>query len=57
MPFTTDFNRIRRKFSRLYDDRAKAETFAFKEAFDLNVKTFEGRRRNFKKQKESIFDM
>ena len=55
MPFSDKFNKIRRKFKRLYDDNAKAETFAFMEAFKLKVPTFQERRRRFKKQEFDRF--
>ena len=58
MPFTDDFNKIRRKFANLYPDKAKAETLAFKEAFIMKVPTFQDRQKKFKIQvKKSIFDL
>jgi len=51
MPFTEDFNKIRRRFSNLYpENKAKAETFAFKEAFQMKVPTFRDREFRFKRQ-------
>lgn len=49
MPFTDEFNRLRRRFYNQYDDKAKAETFAFKEALINNIPTFEDRKKRFKK--------
>jgi len=55
MPYTEDFKKIRRHFSNLYDDKARADTFAFKKAFENNIKTFEDRKRRFKIQNKSQF--
>lgn len=59
MPFTDDFNKIKRKFLNLYpENKAKAETLAFKEAFIMKVPTFQDRQKKFKIQiKKSIFDL
>ncbi|KKL97588.1 hypothetical protein LCGC14_1832970 [marine sediment metagenome] len=55
MPFTDEFNKLRRHFSNLYNDKARAETFAFQEAFKKKIPTFEDRKRKFKKQiRESL---
>lgn len=52
MPFTEDFKKVRNKFDRLYpENKAKAETFAFKEAFKLNIQTFRDKQTKFKTQK------
>lgn len=50
MPFTEEFNKLRKKFALQYEDRAKAETFAFKEAFLSNTPTFRTLKLRFKKQ-------
>lgn len=52
MPFTEEFNKIRRKYTRQYSDKAKAETFAFEDAFRLDIPTFEERRKKFWKNKK-----
>lgn len=57
MPFTDDFNKVRRKFQRLYSDKARAETFAFEEAFKLNMSTFQKRRQKFKKQNKDFIEL
>lgn len=50
MPFTDEFNRIRRHYANQYSDKAKADTFAFKEALTNNVPTFiEERKQKFKR--------
>ncbi len=55
MPFTEEFNKVRRHFSNLYNDKARAETFAFQEAFKKKIPTFESRKKKFKKQiRESL---
>ena len=48
MPYTKEFLRIRRRLSNQYGDKAKAETFAFEEAFSENIPTFEERKKRFK---------
>lgn len=48
MPFTKEFKRIRRKFYGQYQDKAKADTFAFEEAFSLGIKPFR-ERKNFER--------
>lgn len=50
MPFSDEFIKIRRKYSNQYSDKAKAETFAFEEAFKSNIVTFKERKLNFKRQ-------
>ena len=54
MPYTEDFKRIRNKFKNLYTDKAKAETFAFKEAFNMKIPTFQKRTCKFKVQKKFL---
>lgn len=54
MPYTEDFKKIRNKFKNLYSDKAKAETFAFKEAFILKIPTFQKRAQRFKIQKKFL---
>ena len=49
MPFTDEFLRIRRKMRNEYGDLARADTFAFKEAFDARLPTFRGRKPKYKK--------
>lgn len=50
MPYTEEFKRIRQKFNNRYSDKAKAETFAFEEAFERDIPTFsEEQRKRFKK--------
>lgn len=44
MPYTEEFNKLKRHFRNQYSDRAKAETFAFKEAFKLGLATFKDRK-------------
>ena len=51
MPYTEEFTKILRKFKHQYNDRAKAETFAFRKAFDLKIPTFKKRTLKFKIQK------
>lgn len=51
MPYTEIFNKIRRKYNRQYSDKAKSETFAFEEAFRLDIPTFEERRAKLWKKK------
>jgi len=48
MPFTPEFMKVRRHFTNLYSDKARAETFAFKKAFDLGIPTFRDKERKFK---------
>lgn len=50
MPFTNEFNKIKRKFDNQYSDKAKALTFAFERAFKDKIPTFEERKKNFKRQ-------
>ncbi len=52
MPYTEDFNKIRRHFGNLYSDKAKAETFAFEEASKKGIETFTDRRPRQKVLKE-----
>ena len=49
MPFTNDFIKIKKHYERLYPDKAKALTFAFRDAFGLKVQTFENTRVTFKR--------
>ena len=51
MPYTEDFNKIRRRLKDQYNDKAKAETFAFEEAFKNHVRTWEERKPKFKRLK------
>lgn len=51
MPYTDEFKKIRRRLMGEYSDKAKAETFAFEEAFKLKVPTFRQREIHLKKQK------
>jgi predicted metal-binding protein len=51
MPYTEEFTRILMKYRRQYNDKAKAETFAFQEAFSLKIPTFQKRALRFKIQK------
>lgn len=51
MPYTPEFTKILNRFRRQYNDKAKAETFAFKEAFTLKIPTFKKRTLRFKVQK------
>ena len=51
MPFTDEFNKLRRSLRNQYSDKAKAETFAFEKAFKNKIPTFtEERKPRFKKQ-------
>jgi len=52
MPFTEPFKKLRRKYEKQYSDKAKAQTFAFEEAFQLDIPTFEERRARFWKEKK-----
>jgi len=54
MPYTEEFNKVLRKFKHQYKDKAKAETFAFKEAFSLKIPTFRKRTLKFKFQGKEI---
>jgi len=50
MPFTEDFLKIRRKFRNQYGaDIARADTFAFEQAFKIGLPTFRGRKPRFKR--------
>ena len=49
MPITQEFAKIRRRLRNQYNDKAKADTFAFKEAFRNGIKTFDERKRRFKR--------
>jgi len=49
MPYTDDFISLKKHFARMYNDKAKAETFAFKKAFKENIRTFEPRKGKYKK--------
>lgn len=52
MPFTEAFKKVRDRFNRLYpQNKAKADTFAFKEAFKLNIQTFRDKQPRFKRNK------
>lgn len=54
MPYTPDFNKLRRRLREQYNDKAKAETFAFKTAFKENIKTWEDRKPKFKKRGKKL---
>lgn len=56
MVFTDEFNKIRRHFKNLYNDTARAETFAFEKAFKNKIPTFEDRKKKFKVQKKNDFE-
>jgi len=45
MPYTDEFNKLRRRLLNQYTDKAKAETFAFEKAFKLGIPTFKPRKR------------
>lgn len=49
MPYNEEFLRIRRKYLEQYGDRAKAETFAFKEALDNKIVPYRDRRARYKR--------
>ena len=55
MPYTDEFRRIRRRFLNQYSDKAKAESFAFEEAFKNKVRTFTDRRAHFKKIGKGVY--
>ncbi len=44
MPYTEEFLKVKRHFSNLYSDKARAETFAFEEANKKGIKTFRDRK-------------
>ena len=51
IPYTDEFKKIRRRFSNMYSDKAKAETFAFEEAFKSEIPTFSDKKKiKFKRQ-------
>lgn len=50
MPFSDEFKKLRRHFGSLYNDKAKADTFAFKFAFDKDIPTIQDIKRKFKRQ-------
>jgi hypothetical protein len=50
MPYTKEFDRIKGRYERMYPDKAKALTIAFKQAFKLNIKTYETRLKPYKIQ-------
>jgi intein/homing endonuclease len=54
MPYTDEFLKIRRRYSNQYSDKAKAETFAFEEAFTQGIPTFEPIKKRYKKQNVSL---
>lgn len=54
IPFTREFMKLRRRYKSQYSDVAKADTFAFRDAFELKVPTFEGRKRKFKMNKKGF---
>lgn len=54
MPYTPDFNKLRRRLRDQYNDKAKAETFAFKTAFKENIKTWEERKPKYKKTRTKL---
>lgn len=47
MPYTDEFRKILDRFRRMYGDKAKAETLAFREAFELRIPTFRKRQLRF----------
>lgn len=51
MPFSEEFEKLKRKYKRLYSDKAKAETFAYEEAFKNDIPTFRDKKFKFKVQK------
>ena len=58
MPFTDEFQKVKRHFKYLYNDKAKAEMLAFQKAFELKLPILRGRKRKFKVQKlSSIFEL
>lgn len=54
MPYTDEFIKILNHYKRMYIDRARAETFAFEEAFKKGVKTFRPKQSLYKKQKNYV---
>jgi len=57
MPYSDKFKKIMNHFDRMYDDDAKARELAYKEAFQIGIKTYRDRVNKFKKQSLSISDM
>jgi len=56
MPYTDEFNKLRRQLRNQYSDKAKADTFAYKKALDLGIPTFKDRQKRFKKLRGSVLD-
>jgi len=59
MPYTEEFNKLRRRFFNQYSDKAKAETFAYKKAFKLDIPTFRDKklRQRVFNDKVDIYDL
>ncbi len=50
MPYTDDFQKILNRYMNQYNDKSRAYTFAFDEAFKKGIKTFRDRESLFKRQ-------
>lgn len=57
MPFSDEFIKVKRHFQNLYNDKAKADLFAFEKAFKTNIPILRSRKKKFKVQKtDELFD-
>jgi len=50
MPYTDEFKKILRNFRDKYNDKARADTFAFKKALKEKIPTWKERERRIKYQ-------